>query len=918
MQNVDARFHELVAQSAPTTRILLWFYPASSYYHDYSEDDFSDEQDAELLVYSQGDTSSDGRIAQDGIKFTNYFNKETELTIGGTVCSTVSVQFLNDDGGMNNFDYDRLCKIFIDVQDPSDGTWHSCPIGIYRFEKPSKRRDQIINTTGYDIMQYYDVEADDWWNAIDFTSGKTYLSMIQSGLNAASNNGAPAIYAAAGDATQILEQFTARPFESVQLTSRDIFGKICEAVGCIGLISSDGFFVPRFFRNAVINNSVYTINADALGSGVFSINVAEYNVPAVDKLKAANSDLDFGLIVGTGTNAYVITDNPFLYSEDSQDTPEDKVTDIYNRLNGFGAYTPIVIDAKADWSIQSGDVINVVYGGTTYRLPIFQQTLTYRGGFVRMSMWSTGSESRPTLSAQNRSEFRGQKTVHELQITSDSLVSRINDFNGSGSTIEQTINGINTTVSGKVGYDEVISSINQTPEQITIDASKISLLGYVTVNNGFSIDQNGYMTANGATINGSLSADGTYFTVIVEEGTINVQSKRSNSTVARITGGRLFDGQTGQYIGDDGDIRLTETVNGALTRIRPTSFSQVSQESNTCVSIITTHNYNNTENGEIEVRKYDSNGDVEGYLRLQDDIMLYDSGLSGTGQSITQIERDGALFGGVGSAYTPNLFDVQYPAKFPDTTITGVLDVTQRRCYATMSSTGWYRVLANRASERAGQAFEIELTINRAYGGSNNETHRILLQAVWDNITFVSEQSLSNVLGIDKIRYTYTSGVGYIDIHYALSTSNIVSVDFDVSCRSDLKSQFTAESLQSVADAPNGETVLTEYELSADGIEELTYSAWGKQWLFRRVGKLVFVESGEDGTNAVAGYETVATLPSRFAPKETKYQPIQNLHQNAGYYGWAQIYATGVFRVYISVAKSSAFNAAISFCYLTK
>lgn len=248
----------------------------------------------------------------------------------------------------------------------------------------------------------------------------------------------------------------------------------------------------------------------------------------------------------------------------------------------------------------------------------------------------------------------------------------------------------------------------------------------------------------------------------------------------------------------------------------------------------------------------------------------------------------------------------------------GVVDITQRRCYATMSSTGWYRVLANRASERAGQAFEIELTINRAYGGSNNETHRILLQAVWDNITFVSEQSLSNVLGIDKIRYTYTSGVGYIDIHYALSTSNIVSVDFDVSCRSDLKSQFTAESLQSVADAPNGETVLTEYELSADGIEELTYSAWGKQWLFRRVGKLVFVESGEDGTNAVAGYETVATLPSRFAPKETKYQPIQNLHQNAGYYGWAQIYATGVFRVYISVAKSSAFNAAISFCYLTK
>lgn len=298
-------------------------------------------------------------------------------------------------------------------------------------------------------------------------------------------------------------------------------------------------------------------------------------------------------------------------------------------------------------------------------------------------------------------------------------------------------------------------------------------------------------------------------------------------------------------------------------------------------------------NGAAQFSMYDTG--VERNYIGQGRFSTYDT----TGQEVDRVSQGGSFFGS-------------------DVTFNGVLDVTQRRCYATMSSTGWYRVLANRASERAGQAFEIELTINRAYGGSNNETHRILLQAVWDNITFVSEQSLSNVLGIDKIRYTYTSGVGYIDIHYALSTSNIVSVDFDVSCRSDLKSQFTAESLQSVADAPNGETVLTEYELSADGIEELTYSAWGKQWLFRRVGKLVFVESGEDGTNAVAGYETVATLPSRFAPKETKYQPIQNLHQNAGYYGWAQIYATGVFRVYISVAKSSAFNAAISFCYLTK
>lgn len=168
-----------------------------------------------------------------------------------------------------------------------------------------------------------------------------------------------------------------------------------------------------------------------------------------------------------------------------------------------------------------------------------------------------------------------------------------------------------------------------------------------------------------------------------------------------------------------------------------------------------------------------------------------------TGQEVDRVSQGGSFFGS-------------------DVTFNGVLDVTQRRCYASLSSAGWYRVLANRASERAGQAFEIELTINRAYGGSNNETHRILLQAVWDNIKFVDEKSLSNALGIDKIRYTYKSGYGYVDIHYSLSTSNYVAVDFNVNVRPDRQNGFTANSLEAVADAPSGETVLTTYEFKAN------------------------------------------------------------------------------------------------------
>ena len=49
------------------------------------------------------------------------------------------------------------------------------------------------------------------------------------------------------------------------------------------------------------------------------------------------------------------------------------------------------------------------------------------------------------------------------------------------SEIDVTVSGINSTVSTKVGEDEVISSINQSSESVSINANKINLTGAVTI-----------------------------------------------------------------------------------------------------------------------------------------------------------------------------------------------------------------------------------------------------------------------------------------------------------------------------------------------------------------------------------------------------------------------------------------------------
>jgi hypothetical protein len=65
------------------------------------------------------------------------------------------------------------------------------------------------------------------------------------------------------------------------------------------------------------------------------------------------------------------------------------------------------------------------------------------------------------------------------------------------SEIKQTTDAIESTVSTKVGNDEVISKINQSAEQITINANKVNLQGYVTFAN---LEADGETTLNGGNL----------------------------------------------------------------------------------------------------------------------------------------------------------------------------------------------------------------------------------------------------------------------------------------------------------------------------------------------------------------------------------------------------------------------------------
>lgn len=154
-----------------------------------------------------------------------------------------------------------------------------------------------------------------------------------------------------------------------------------------------------------------------------------------------------------------------------------------------------------------------------------------------------------------------------------------------------------------------------------------------------------------------------------------------------------------------------------------------------------------------------------------------------------------------------------------DVTVNGVLDATPRRCYAQLptsgNSAGWYRVLtlSGDSNDRplGSPSFVIDITIARQFGGSNNELHKVSLLAVFNSIAFANETSKSNTVVVDKIRYMRNGEYGYIDIHYDTSTSNDVTVCFDVKTYPLIDYQFVATTPTAVASSPSGETVLATH-----------------------------------------------------------------------------------------------------------
>lgn len=198
----------------------------------------------------------------------------------------------------------------------------------------------------------------------------------------------------------------------------------------------------------------------------------------------------------------------------------------YNQIySAVGTNTQGIKDAK--------DLANKAYECGVYSQE--QYSLTSNP----WSLWASGQEFKhvgalwynPSTKITKRytgiDGSNSWETVNDSAVTAASFVLQNKDkwqlvvanFDVNGNPTEES--GILTTAYGNTLYakkDGIISAINQTPETISINASKINLNGVVTANKTFKIDTSGFMTATGGKIASfnidedaiRIAKDGTY------------------------------------------------------------------------------------------------------------------------------------------------------------------------------------------------------------------------------------------------------------------------------------------------------------------------------------------------------------------------------------------------------------------------
>lgn len=468
-------------------------------------------------------SGSDIAVTGGGFTYTSVLNGDNDFTVGRAVSAQIETTLVNASGKFTDYDFNRLFSVSLSIltnpeAESETDKYTEISLGVFQGERPEKVRGKLIEFRLYDLMTMFDVSAEEFITSLTFptTLGAIYTGLCDFvGLTPSSTSAF----------TNSTKNFTANPFSSAGYTAREVLAWIAEAAGRYARMDEDGKVELVEFG---------TFAHKVLLTDRFEMSENEFVVPQIGKLEVYNSYGDQLVTAGTGSNTYVISDNPFLYIENDTEITslQPFVTAIYNRLTLFPAYHPASV--RCEWYplIKCGDIITVIDDyGDEITFPVFSQTVTWNG-FGKVEYENTGSLTRDIAPVRQRELEEIKKKMLRTADLSTAVKSYLNTQEGkasitsavegkfvevaTGSTItsttqieqlvENTENGINSKISISAGVGKG-----------TIGSNVQALLTLFANTDTSSIR----LSANALTLEATPGASGT---VDTETGTLHVYS----------------------------------------------------------------------------------------------------------------------------------------------------------------------------------------------------------------------------------------------------------------------------------------------------------------------------------------------------------------------------------------------------------
>ena len=464
---------------------------------------------------------ADARVRS--VTLTEQVSDQDDLCPGAACAACAEIELWAPENKMQIAQGEELVLTRVDT---TAGT--ETQVGIFLAEKPEKSSANVYTVTAYDRMTLLDRDLSPWLREqqesfpmsltafIQAVCARCGVALADGALDGLTNGGyqIAAFYADGLTGRQLIQWAAQAACRFARMTpdGKLTFGWYAASDDAIGPGTTYREGVVVLADGSVLytaNGERYVVRDPLPAYLQGSLSYEDYETATIDKVQIRQTDDDVGVIYPpdeTGTNALVLQGN-LLLTTATAEALRPVAQAIFETMQGV-SYTPLRLSVLVDSHTPPlGGIIQVTdaYGRV---MTAYVMTRTISG--QKATLECTGNATRDGVSAVNSQKYQNlQGKLLEISASVDGLKITASDLAGGMASLELTVDGLSTEVSGKLDEIEAETLIQQSLDSLTLSATAGDQSSTLTLRAGDTVLSSAEITFEGMVTFAALSGSGT-------------------------------------------------------------------------------------------------------------------------------------------------------------------------------------------------------------------------------------------------------------------------------------------------------------------------------------------------------------------------------------------------------------------------